>query len=154
MPPSGLMLLVDMPEPEDALEGRLLAGAAGRLLDRMLAAIGRDRASIYLASLLPGAPGRRPARSGASPAPAIRLARAPCRAGRAARRCCCCGDCASRALLGIGVAAARGRLHDLNHGGAIVPAIATFHPRCLLEHPMQKAGAWQDLRLLLGELDG
>ena len=64
-----------------------------------------------------------------------------------------CGDCATRALIGIGMGTARGRLHNLNHGGANIPAIATFHPRNLLEHPMQKAGAWKDLQLLLGELE-
>ncbi|MGN6622284.1 MAG: uracil-DNA glycosylase family protein, partial [Sphingomonas sp.] len=53
---SGLMVLVDMPEREDAASGRLLTGEAGRLFDRMLAAIGRDRQSIYLASLAAARP--------------------------------------------------------------------------------------------------
>ena len=150
-PASGLMLIVDMPEPEDALEGRLLAGAAGRLLERMLGAIGRDRASIYLASLLPARPAGGQIDLDTA-GPAIRLA-AHHVALAAPRAVLLCGDCACRALLGIGMGTARGRLHNLNHGGAIFPAIATFHPRNLLEHPMQKAGAWKDLQLLLGELD-
>ena len=48
-PDSGLMVLVDMPSPE----GGLLAGEAGALFDRMLAAIGRSRETIYLAALSP-----------------------------------------------------------------------------------------------------
>ncbi|MCA1749516.1 MAG: uracil-DNA glycosylase [Sphingomonadales bacterium] len=54
-PASGLMVLLDMPEPGDAEAGRLASGDVGLLLDRMLAAIGRDRASIYLAGLCPAA---------------------------------------------------------------------------------------------------
>ncbi|TVV75610.1 uracil-DNA glycosylase family protein, partial [Sphingomonas solaris] len=121
------------------------------LLDRMLAAIGRDRASVYLASLLPARPvgGRI---DPAVAAPALALAKRHV-ALAAPRLLLLCGDDATRALLGSGVAAARGRIHDLNHDGVKVRAVATFHPCRLLEHPMQKAGAWQDLQLLLGEYE-
>ena len=54
---SGLMILVDLPDREDSDAGVLLSGAVGRLFDRMLAAIGRDRASIYLASVCATRPG-------------------------------------------------------------------------------------------------
>ncbi len=147
---SGLMLLVDMPEADDASEGKLLTGATGRLLDRMLGAIGRDRASIYLATLLPARPAGGQV-DAAAIAPAIALAE-PHVALAAPRALLLCGDGACRALLGAGMLASRGRIHHLNLDGVIVPAVATFHPCRLLEHPMQKAGAWQDLRLLLGEL--
>src|SRR3954470_12304450 len=50
-PASGLMIVTDMPTSEDCAAGTLIAGEAGRLFDRMLAAIGRDRSSIYLAAL-------------------------------------------------------------------------------------------------------
>ena len=47
-PASDIMVMIDLPEREDADTGVLMSGAAGRLFDRMLAAIGRDRESIYL----------------------------------------------------------------------------------------------------------
>src|SRR5688500_1743619 len=50
-PSSGLMMLTDMPAAEDCETGALISGETGLLFDRMLAAIGRDRGSIYLASL-------------------------------------------------------------------------------------------------------
>ncbi|MEO7177895.1 MAG: uracil-DNA glycosylase, partial [Allosphingosinicella sp.] len=50
-PASGLMILADMPSGEDCAAGTLISGEAGRLFERMLAAIGRDRATIYLAAL-------------------------------------------------------------------------------------------------------
>lgn len=48
-----LMVLVDMPEPED--DDRLLGARQGQLLDAMLAAFGMDRSEVYLASVLPRA---------------------------------------------------------------------------------------------------
>ena len=50
-PAAGLMIVTDMPAAEDCSTGTLLSGEVGKLFDRMLAAIGRDRESIYLASL-------------------------------------------------------------------------------------------------------
>src|SRR3546814_8719157 len=47
-PAADLAIVVDMPEREDG--ETLLSGAAGVLFDRMLAAIGRDRSSVYLRS--------------------------------------------------------------------------------------------------------
>jgi uracil-DNA glycosylase family 4 len=149
-PAAGLMLLFDMPEVEDALEGRLITGATGRLLDAMLGAIGRDRESIYLATILPARPagGRL---DPAATADAVRLAAQHVALARP-RAVLLCGDGATQALLGMPMPAARNRIHHLNHGGAIIPAVATFHPCRLLDQPMHKAGAWADLRLLLGEL--
>jgi DNA polymerase len=37
--------------------------------------------------------------------------------------------------------------------GGAVPAIATFHPRTLIQHPAQKARAWADLQLLMKTLE-
>lgn len=48
-----LMVVVDMPEPED--REALLSGQQGRLLDAMLAAFGARREDVYLASALPRA---------------------------------------------------------------------------------------------------
>lgn len=148
---SGLMLLADQPEPGDAEAGEIIAGEAGRLFDRMLAAIGRDRAAVYLATITPArVPGGRVG--------ADQLARWTAIARRhvalaGPRALLLLGDAASRAFLGTGLVEARGRTHILNLDGANVAAIATFHPRFLLQQPARKADAWRDLRLLLGELE-
>jgi uracil-DNA glycosylase family 4 len=148
---SGLMLLADMPEPDDAAAGQLLSGDAGRLLDRMLGAIGRDRASAYIATMAPV----RPAGGRVPPALADELARLALHHVALAqpRMLLLLGDGPCRALLGIGLAEARGRIHDLNHRGGTVAAVATFPPRYLLREQGAKAKAWQDLRLLLGGLN-
>jgi DNA polymerase len=146
-PAAGLMVMIDMPSAEDCAAGTLLTGEVGRLFDRMLAAIGRDRSSIYFAALscLRSADGRL---TGEPEQHCARLARH--HIGLAAPRALLLfGDAASRALLGLSVARARGRWHEVaTHAGA-VRALATISPRQLLQHPAQKAHAWADLQLLI-----
>ena len=96
---AGLMVLIDMPEREDAASGQLLGGDAGRLFDRMLAAIGRDRQSIYLASLAVA----RPASGQIAPEfadPLTKLARHHIALGSGRNACCC--SAMRRAVLCLG----------------------------------------------------
>lgn len=141
-----LMVLVDCPDRGDA--DCLLSGPAGKLFDRMLGAMGVSRDAVHLAAVCARRPvaGRMPREVEAE---LQRLARhhlgllAP-------RRLLLMGDAAARALLGTEVLRARGRLHTVNHEGGETAAVATFHPRLLLERPAQKADAWKDLQLLMG----
>ena len=149
-PASGLMIVVDMPEDGDAEAGALLQGEAGLLFDRMLAAIGRDRASAYVAPLAPArVPGGRLApaasrRLGEIMRHHVGLVRP--------RALLVLGDEAAFPLLAARVPAARGGLRLFNADGGTVSAIATFHPRFLLRQPARKAEAWSDLRMLRGAL--
>lgn len=145
-PASGLMLLTDMPETGDAEAGTLIAGELGELFDRMLKAIGRDRQSIWLAPLSTVRPigGFPPA----ALAPLARLARH--QIGLVApRRVLLMGDAPNRALLGSEAAGLRGSLHMINLGDRTIEAVATVHPRLLLQRPAWKAEAWKDLQLLM-----
>lgn len=146
-PAGALMLVTDMPERED--RAALMEGAAGRLLEAMLGAIGRDRASVYLAPLAPGRPASGRIDRALCPPLADALRRHVALARP--RLVLLLGDLPATTLLDRPLAAARGRLHALNHDGGTVRALATFHPRFLLEHPACKADAWADLRLLLEE---
>lgn len=147
----GLMVLLEMPERDDAPD-RLLGGTPGALFDRMLAAIGQSRPTVYLAPMAIVRPisGRIPAEVEASLAALIR---AQVRLA-APKALLILGNAASRALLGTEVARARGHLHAINHEGgkASVTAVTSFHPRFLLERPAAKAEAWKDLQLLIGGL--
>lgn len=147
-PAAGLMILADMPEAGDAAAGMLLGGEAGILFDRMLAAIQRDRASIYLASV---SPTHFP--TGRVAVPALEALTHIVRrhvALAAPKMLLLLGDAPSVALLGQPMARARGRLHKINHDGVTVTAVASFHPRFLLQRPAAKTEAWADLRLMLG----
>lgn len=142
-----LLFLVDCPERGD--RDTLMEGEVGRLFDRMLAAIGRTRADVALASVCTRRPttGRVPrdveARLGEIARHHVGLA--------APKRVLAMGDAATRALLATNVAEARGRLHPLHHRNAtIAHVVATHHPRFLLDRPAAKAEAWKDLLMLTG----
>ena len=49
---------------------------------------------------------------------------------------------------GTDLAAARGRLLNINHDGVTVTAAAIQHPLLLLDRPARKAAAWDSLKLL------
>jgi DNA polymerase len=149
-PASGLMILADMPSGEDCAAGTLISGEAGRLFDRMLAAIGRDRASIYLAAL---SCIRSPSGQLNSEAMKSCAALARHHVGLAAPRAVLLfGDACSKALLGLSVPQARGRWHEIATHAGPVKALATIAPRQLLDSPRLKAMAWADLQMLIEEV--
>ena len=142
---ANLMVLVDCPDRDDS--DCLLSGEAGKLFDRMLAAIGLKRDVVHVAAVCARRPlgGRMPAEVQAE---LHRLARHHVRLV-APERLLLMGDGAARALLDRQVGAARGSLHSINHERGESRTVATFHPRLLLERPAQKADAWRDLQLLM-----
>lgn len=155
VPPSGpadaaLIVLIEMPEREDAGEGRLLGGKCGRLFDRMLAAIGLDREQVHIASIAAARPvSSRIPRETVTPLTAMTrhyvgllrpkalllLGNAPC-----------------QVMLDDLCQQARGRLRPLNQDGATL-ALASFHPQQLIERPQWKAESWKDLQMLKGALE-
>jgi DNA polymerase len=148
---AGLMLLTAMPTAFDTPHSGLFASSEGRLLDAMLGAIGRDRASTYLASLAPFRPAGGRLEEHAL-AELLRLARRHI-ALIAPKALLLLGDAAARALLGLPITAARGRAHQLALDEITVNVVVTFSPQMLLERPASKADCWADLRRLLEELN-
>ncbi|MBB3910617.1 uracil-DNA glycosylase family protein [Sphingomonas desiccabilis] len=146
-----LMVLTDVPEEADGIAGHLLAGTEGRLLDRMLAAIGISREQTLLASVCVARPlaGRVP-RASATELEA--LARHLVGIVRP-KRLLLLGQTASRAVLGTNGGTNGDCSQALNDGNLACKAVATYHPRVLLERPMCKAEAWRDLQLLIEEND-
>ena len=143
---SGLMVLLDMPEREDAASGQLLSGEAGRLFDRMLAAIGRDRQSAYIANVIPWRPpGNR------TPTPIeteicrpfierqIELVNPKVLVNL--------GGPSAKTLLNTteGILRLRGNWREhVTPSGTAIPAMPTLHPAYLLRTPAHKRLAWRD----------
>jgi DNA polymerase len=154
-PAADILILIDMPEREDSETGLLLSGPAGKLFDRMLAAIGRSRDSVYLVPLCVS----RPPAGRIAPEIEARLAELASYhiALSAPKRLLLMGNAPSRALLGADALRARGSLRAINLKAGIVEietqAVASFHPRFLLEKPLAKAEAWKDLQMLIEGLD-
>jgi len=141
-----VMLLSDLPDHDDAVDGRPIGGEAWRLTQRMLAAIGIEPGEAYLASLSPfHVPG---ARFNGELEACAALARDHIRLAKP-KLLILFGDAPSRALLGEPLTRARGRVHRIEG----VRTVASFHPRWLLQRPSDKALAWRDLLLLMSESD-
>lgn len=147
-PASDIMIMIDAPEAADVAPGPLLSDDSGRLFDRMLAAIGLSRASVYLASFCFARPlGRQVDAEGLAA-----LARRHIMLARP-KRVLLLGQSVNRSLLGTELVRARGELHFVNHDGGKTAAVASFAPRFLIQNPARKADAWRDLRLLIEGLN-
>jgi len=145
-PAAGLMVMTDMP----SIDGGLVSGEAGALFDRMLAAIGRDRATIYLAPLSP----IRTATGAIDAASAVKLADlARHHIGLAAPKVLLLfGDLCGKALVGSAVAGARARWHDLATAAGPIRTLVTIRPEKLVDRPALKKFVWDDLQMLMEEV--
>ncbi|MES2987258.1 MAG: uracil-DNA glycosylase family protein [Pseudomonadota bacterium] len=134
-----LVIFSDMPCAEDR-EG-LMSDATGRLFDRMLAAIGLTRDSVYLGSLAVARPltGRVPPEQEAR---LVQLARHHLSLLKP-ERLLLFGQAAEKLI--DGPADGSG---DVNLFGCTTRVVASFHPRFLLERPAAKSEAWKHLLLL------
>ncbi|WP_338665811.1 uracil-DNA glycosylase [Pararoseomonas sp. SCSIO 73927] len=154
---SGLVLVGEAPGADEDRQGKPFVGVSGRLLDRMLASIGVERArNAYLTNILPWRPpGNR------TPTDAEMNVFTPFVLRHLAlvrpRHLVLLGGTAAKALLrrNEGITRLRGRWHSLEVPGlGAVPTLATLHPAYLLRQPAAKREAWTDLRLLRRALDG
>jgi uracil-DNA glycosylase family 4 len=140
-----IMLLADMPAPEDLAGDTPIAGPAWELTQRMLSAIGFGAEQAYLANLSciyrPGArlSGQELEACAAIVRRQIALAKP--------KRLLLLGDRPCQALVGKPLTTARGHVHKIEG----VRTVATFHPRQLLQRASDKALAWRDLLLLMEE---
>jgi DNA polymerase len=153
-PSARLMFVGEAPGRDEDIEGLPFVGRSGKLLDRMLAAIGLDRTSVYIANIVPWRPpGNR------TPTPQesqiclpfilrqIELADPDILV--------CLGGPSAQALLGIkdGITKTRGRWFTFETGQREIRAMPTFHPAFLLRSPLQKRFAWRDFLAIKKALD-
>ena len=153
-PQARIMFVGEAPGREEDLEGLPFVGRSGKLLDRMIAAIGLDRTSAYIANVIPWRPpGNR------TPTPQetqiclpfiqrqIELVNPDV--------VVTLGNPATQTLLSTreGIMKTRGRWFDYDTGTRVIRAMATFHPAYLLRSPSYKRMAWQDLRAIAKALE-
>jgi uracil-DNA glycosylase family 4 len=153
-PQARIMFVGEAPGREEDIEGLPFVGRSGKLLDRMIAAIGLDRSSAYIANVIPWRPpGNR------TPTPQetqiclpfiqrqIELVNPDVLVTL--------GNPSTQTLLSTreGIMKTRGRWLDYDTGTRKIRAIATFHPAYLLRSPSYKRMAWQDLRSIATVLE-
>lgn len=154
-PKARVMLVGEAPGRDEDIEGRPFVGRSGQLLDRMLAAIGLDRTSVYIANVVPWRPpGNR------TPTP---QETATCRpfVERQIELAdpdflICLGAAAAKELMNTseGILRLRGQWREYDTGTRKVRAMATLHPAYLLRQPLQKRLAWRDFLALKAALEG
>lgn len=145
-PEAAVMLVGEAPGREEDRMGLPFVGESGRLLDRMLAAIGLDRNSVYITNVVfwrpPG--NRHPSQEETTVcAPFARRHVALVKP----KVLVLLGGVAAQTLLDTseGITRLRGRWFTYPGPDQPIPALPTFHPAYLLRQPALKRAAWQDL---------
>jgi uracil-DNA glycosylase family 4 len=145
-PKGRVMFVGEAPGRDEDIEGLPFVGRSGKLLDRMIGAIGLDRTKAYIANVIPWRPpGNR------TPTPQETQICLPF----VQRQIelvdpdvlVTLGNPSTQTLLGTreGIMRTRGRWFDYNTGTRVIRALPTFHPAYLLRSPAYKRLAWQDL---------
>ena len=154
-PAAKLMFIGEAPGADEDRIGKPFMGRSGKLLDRMMAAVGLDRTSAYVTNIVPWRP---PGNRNPTPQEVaickpfierqIELADPDL--------IVCLGSPATQAITGTkdGILKARGRFYPYRVGDREIRALATLHPAYLLRQPLQKRLAWRDFRVLRAALDG
>jgi DNA polymerase len=154
-PQARVMFVGEAPGRDEDIAGLPFVGRSGKLLDRMMAAIGLDRTQAYIANVVPWRPpgNRTPTpQETAICLPFIR--RQIDLAG--ADILVCLGQPSTQTLLETreGITRTRGRWFKFDTGSREIRALATYHPAFLLRSPLQKRLAWRDFLALKKALAG
>jgi uracil-DNA glycosylase family 4 len=141
----------EAPGADEDRQGEPFVGAAGQLLNKILAACGFTREDVYICNILKcRPPGNRTPR----PDEAANCREYLDRQLELVRpkTICCLGGCAAQNLLGVmtPLGKLRGRFHDYKG----IPVICTYHPAYLLPHrqPEKKKEVWEDMQTLMRKL--
>src|SRR3984893_7538319 len=153
-PQARVMFVGEAPGREEDIEGLPFVGRSGKLLDRMIAAIGLDRSKAYIANVIPWRPpGNR------TPTPQETQIFLPITQHQIERVNpdvrVTLGNPSTQTLLSTreGIMKTRGKWFDYDTGTRKIKAMATFHPAYLLRSPSYKRMAWQDLRSIAKALE-
>ncbi len=154
-PESRVMFVGEAPGADEDRQGLPFVGVSGRLLDRMIAAIGLNRESAYITNILPWRPPGNRKPDAAEVMICLPFIRRHIELV-APEVLVLVGGTAASTLLERreGITRLRGRwlIYALDSGE--VPALPIYHPAYLLRQPALKRQAWQDMLALKHRLAG
>lgn len=145
-----LLFIGEGPGREEDRLGRPFVGAAGQLLERMLAAIGRSRNDVYIANIVKcRPPGNRTPEADevAACMPYLRAQTALIRP----KVIVLLGASAAKAILGDGTRITQDRGQWVERKGVWI--MPTYHPAALLRDESKKRPVWQDLQQVRDKLN-
>jgi len=154
-PQARVMFVGEAPGRDEDISGIPFVGRSGQLLDRMMAAIGLDRSSAYIANVVPWRPPGNRTPTPQETAICLPFIRRQIELANP-DTLVCLGQPATQTLLGTreGITRTRGRWFKFDSGSREIRAIATYHPAFLLRSPLQKRLAWRDFLALKKALAG
>lgn len=148
-----LMIIGEAPGRDEDLEGKPFVGRAGKMLDKMLGAIGLGEDDVHIANVVYWRPpGNR------TPTAQETLACRPFLDRQielvSPEIILVAGGTAAKEFFNLqeGIMRLRGRWRDVMVAGRTVAAIATLHPAYLLRTPAAKHLAWQDMLAVRAKL--
>ena len=144
-----LCFIGEAPGEDEDRQGVPFVGAAGQLLNRIIAGCGLRREEVYIMNVIKCRPPRN-----RTPLPSEA---ANCRGFFdrqldliKPRFICALGGCAATNVLQttLSIGKLRGRFHEYRG----IPVLVTYHPAFLLPHrsPAKKREVWEDMKLLRG----
>ncbi len=148
-PAARIMFIGEGPGRDEDLQGEQFVGAAGQLLNKILAAMGLAREDVYIANTVKCRPP-----NNRNPEPDELMACRPYLLQQVElikpEVIVVLGRVAMQAVLNTDAALGRmrGRLHDWNG----IPIVCTYHPAYLLRTPEDKGKTWDDMQLVMQHL--
>lgn len=144
-----LCFIGEAPGADEDATGEPFVGAAGQLLNRIIAACGMKREEVYICNIIKcRPPGNR------TPLP---NEAANCRDYLdeqlellQPKFICCLGACAAQNLLNTKLSIGRLRGQFQQYRG--IPVLCTYHPAYLLRNPASKRDVWDDMKKLMARM--
>ncbi len=149
-PTAELVFVGEGPGYEEDQQGEPFVGPAGQLLTKIIAAIGLNRDQVYICNIIKcRPPGNRNPEPEEIAACSTFVRRQLSAIGP--KYVCALGKFAAQTLLETTepISRLRGRLH-IHNGLRVIP---TYHPAYLLRNPDKKRDVWEDMKLLMKEMD-
>jgi DNA polymerase len=150
-PNARLVFVGEAPGADEDAQGEPFVGRAGQLLTKIIQAMGMQREDVYICNIIKcRPPGNR------TPESEEILACQPFLLkqlqGIGPQFICALGGPATQTLLRTKepISRLRGKFYDF-HG---IPLLPTYHPAFLLRNPHEKKTVWEDMKLLLREMQG
>ncbi len=153
-PDAPILFIGEAPGYEEDKTGLPFVGKAGKLLDKMLAAIGLDRTTAYIINVLPWRPPDNRNPEATEVAKCIPFMRRHIEL-HAPELIVLLGGVAVRHVLGKseGIMQTRGKWQQYHVAGRMIPVMPTLHPAYLLRQPAHKKLAWRDLLSVMNKIE-
>ncbi|MBR1837385.1 MAG: uracil-DNA glycosylase [Kiritimatiellae bacterium] len=145
-----VMFVGEAPGRDEDVAGRPFVGRAGKLLDKMIAAMGFAREEVFIANVVKCRPPDNRTPTPGEMACCVAFLKSQIAVVRP-KTLVALGATAVRGLLGD-PSASISRLRGIWTSFEGIPLMPTFHPAYLLRAPAAKRIAWDDLKLVLARL--